>query len=300
MIEARITLQKCIGRRQPVIKLILTDLDDTLIPVGAPCASARAREAIHALLDRGIRFGPVSGRIPSAMGWMFADDAACFATGAFSNGQILHLDGREVGVKELPFEALVHTQEILDATGHAALAIYDVEGDGRATLYSGAPDLIGQDRTIFTESSGRVETKLDPHARYVKANVHVSGSYEERCALRDRLKQEVPELGFVLPSLKVPLIDISPAGWDKGSSVRALAEALGVGLDEVVCFGDSENDLSMIEAVPNGVAVANAAPEIREAARWHIGPSKDDAVAAALEDIARAADAGTLPSFMQE
>ena len=68
MIEARITLQKCIGRRQSVIKLILTDLDDTLIPVGAPCASARARKAIHALLDHGIHFGPVSGRIPSAMG----------------------------------------------------------------------------------------------------------------------------------------------------------------------------------------------------------------------------------------
>ncbi|MGN0070818.1 MAG: HAD family hydrolase [Atopobiaceae bacterium] len=283
-----------------MIKLILTDLDDTLIPVGAPCASERARAAIHALLDRGIHFGPVSGRIPSAMGWMFADDEACFATGAFSNGQILHLDGREVSVKELPYEALVHTQEILDATGHAALAIYDVAGDGRATLYSGVPDKIRQNETIFTEASGRVLTKLDPSVRYIKANVHVSGTFEERCALRDHLNEEVPELGFVLPSLTAPLIDISPAGWDKGSSVRALAEALGVGLDEVVCFGDSENDLSMIEATPNGVAVANAAPEIERAARWHIGASKDDAVAAALEDIARAADAGTLPSFMQE
>lgn len=283
-----------------MIKLILTDLDDTLIPVGAPCVSERARAAIHALLDRGIHFGPVSGRIPSAMGWMFANDSACYATGAFSNGQILHLDGRQVGVKELPFDALERVEHLLDQHGHAALAIYDVQGDGRAVLYSGVPEKIQQDQQIFSESNGQIHQRLDPSAHYIKANIHVSGGYEERCALRDHLRDEVPELGFVLPNANAPLIDISPAGWDKGSSVRALAAALGVSLSEVVCFGDSENDLAMIQAVPNGVAVANASDEIKAAARWHIGASKDDAVAAALEDLARATDVGTLPSFMRE
>ena len=97
-----------------------------------------------------------------------------------------------------------------------------------------------------------------------------------------------------------PLIDISPAGWSKGTSVRYIADQLGLALDEVATFGDSENDLSMIEAVPNSVAVSNASPEVAAAARWHIGASADDAVADALFEIANAAKTGEMPAFMRD
>ncbi len=282
-----------------MVKLVLTDLDDTLIPVGAPCASARARKAIHRLLSQGIHFGPVSGRIPSAMGWMFAGDEACFRTGAFSNGQIIRIDGEVALVKELPYAALCKVEDILDDEGGAALAIYETAGDGNAVLYSHEPEQVRQDEVLFSEASGDVAEDLDPAAHYVKANVHISGSYERRCRVRDRLRREVPELGFVFPNMNAPLIDISPAGWDKGSAVHALADALHIGYDEVVCFGDSENDLAMIESVPNGVAVANASEEIQDAARWHIGASAEDAVAQAMEDIAHAAETGEMPAFMR-
>ena len=64
-----------------MIRLVLTDLDNTLIPTGAPHASARALAGIHAMLDAGLWFGPVSGRVPAAMRWMFDGDAACYQTG---------------------------------------------------------------------------------------------------------------------------------------------------------------------------------------------------------------------------
>ena len=44
-----------------MIKLVMTDLDDTLIPFGNPGVSDFARAAIHELLDAGVHFGPVSG-----------------------------------------------------------------------------------------------------------------------------------------------------------------------------------------------------------------------------------------------
>ena len=81
---------------------------------------------------------------------------------------------------------------------------------------------------------------------------------------------------------------------------QQLADELGITLDEVATFGDSENDLSMIEAVPNAVAVANADELVTAAARWHIGASADDAVADALFDIATAAKTGAMPAFMNE
>ena len=106
-------------------------------------------------------------------------------------------------------------------------------------------------------------------------------------------------MDFVFPSLTAPLVDISPHGWSKGSAVQVLVEVLGITIDEVATFGDSENDLSMIEGIPNSVAVANAGDQIKQAARWHIGASADDAVADALFDIAAAAKTGAMPSFMQ-
>ena len=79
-----------------------------------------------------------------------------------------------------------------------------------------------------------------------------------------------------------------------------LVDELGISRDEVAVFGDSENDLSMIVAVPNSVAVANADEQVTAAARWHIGASADDAAADALFDIADAAITGALPMFMQD
>ena len=62
--------------------------------------------------------------------------------------------------------------------------------------------------------------------------------------------------------------------------------------DEVAVFGDSDNDLPMIDAVPNSVAVANANEAVTAAARWHIGAAVDDAVAGVLHQIAACAATG--------
>ena len=62
-----------------MIKLVLTDMDDTLIPAGCNGASDYAIEGIHAMQAAGLHFGPVSGRQPSAMGWMFKNRSECYS-----------------------------------------------------------------------------------------------------------------------------------------------------------------------------------------------------------------------------
>ena len=74
---------------------------------------------------------------------------------------------------------------------------------------------------------------------------------------------------------------------------------VGSPTSEVVVFGVSENDLSMIEGVPNSVAVANADKAVAQAARWHIGASTDHAMTDALFDIAATGPDG-VPAFMRE
>lgn len=282
-----------------MIKLVLTDLDDTLIRNGLPCASDHAIAGIHAMLDEGLHFGPVSGRIPRAMGWMFNDDAACYATAALSNGQMIYLDGELVHEERLDGPELNRLAELLSHIPKAVLTIYDVNApveDDAGYFVSPDAEHLRECHETFPHIRGDARRLDEP--TYVKANIWCAGSREHLVSVRDMLREEFPSMDFVFPSRTAPLIDISPTGWSKGTAVRFLAKELGITLDEVATFGDSENDLSMIEAVPNSVAVANASEEVAQAARWHIGASADEAVADALFQIAQAAPTQSMPAFM--
>ena len=52
--------------------------------------------------------------------------------------------------------------------------------------------------------------------------------------------------------------------FDKGSGVRCMAEALGIPLEDTIGFGDSMNDLEMIQAVGTGVCMANGSPTLKK------------------------------------
>lgn len=284
-----------------MIKLVLTDLDDTLICHGLPRATDHAIAGIQAMRAAGLQFGPVSGRIPRDMGWMFDNHEECYATGAYCNGQMIYIDGELVCEKQIDGDELRRLAEVLTHSGRAILTMFDVDkGDIKTAGYfvTDDDDFARQMLASFGLAKRYVH-HLDKPA-YTKANIHVLGDRAEHTAIRDWLRGEFPSMDFVFPSATAPLIDISPHGWSKGSAVEVLVHELGITIDEVATFGDSENDLSMIESVPNAVAVANASEQVKAAARWQIGDTADDAVADALFDIAAAAATGAMPSFMQE
>lgn len=284
-----------------MIKLVLTDLDDTLIRNGLPCATDHAIAGIQAMVKAGLHFGPVSGRIPNDMGWMFDGHEECYATGAYCNGQMIYVDGKLVCEEQVSGDDLNSLADWLARTDRGILTMFNVyEGDIKTAGYFVTPDDEHAARMLSSFGAAkRYIHHLDEPA-YTKANIHVTGSRERQTETRDLMRELFPTMDFVFPSTKAPLVDISPHGWSKGSAVKVLADALGITLDEIAVFGDSENDLSMIEAVPNGVAVANASDQVKAAARWEIGASADDAVADALFDIAAAAQTGDMPSFMRE
>ena len=166
-----------------MIRLALTDLDDTLIPFGSPCASEQSRAAIHATLDAGVRFGPVTGRLPVDMRWMFGDDEPCYATGAFANGQVVRVDGRTVKEVVIPASELSRVQEVLDEHGGGYLCLYDPWELGKISyvtrkeerLVGNPPPTYGDITQILprvTEfSTGYV---ADGEPAYVKANIQTT------------------------------------------------------------------------------------------------------------------------------
>ena len=80
-------------------------------------------------------------------------------------------------------------------------------------------------------------------------------------------------------------IEITHKEAHKGAALTWLCGHLGVDVADAVAFGDGDNDLSMIRTAGDGVAMANAIPEVLASAD-HVTSSCDEAgVAAYLEPI---------------
>ena len=284
-----------------MIKLVLTDLDNTLIPhrPGEPFHAAslsdEGREAIRALLAAGAHFGPVTGRAPSSMAETFRNETSAYATGAYANGQLVCVDGEVAHRAWTPVEPLQRVSDILDESPDGFLVFFDMEGDGPNWGVSRKYRLEDMSEEGFLRVSKILPRVEEPTLKVI---VRLHGS-EHTVALRDELRREVPELDFVLPSPDATVIDIMPKGCGKGSAVRVMAETLGIGLDEVAVFGDADNDVSMLAAVPNSVAVANASGLAANTARWHIGDACEESVAQAIAQIAAATARGEMPAFMR-
>jgi len=70
----------------------------------------------------------------------------------------------------------------------------------------------------------------------------------------------------------------------KGRALARLAELVGATRDEVAAVGDNLNDLDMLVYAGLGIAMGNAAPDVKAQADWVCPPEADDGVAVAIEE----------------
>lgn len=104
-----------------------------------------------------------------------------------------------------------------------------------------------------------------------------------------------PEDKSILPEMKEVLspwfnviihdeyeyVEITLKGYTKGTGVRQILEGLGAAKDEAIAFGDSGNDIPMLEAVGLGIVMGDAPEELK--ARYRVTDSiYSDGIAKAL------------------
>ena len=281
-----------------MIKLVLSDLDNTLLPFGRPRVSPRTIDAIHEVLGAGVLFGPATGRDTVEITRFFDGDESCFMTGVFSNGKRVRARGAYVQTTLISHDALVRISDALDAEKGMFVVCYPEETDitnpafcVRATREEVAP---------FEKRSAFVGTLVDevPDVPFIAATIACPGGPERMDRCRALVAEAAPDMRIVSP---VPSwFDILPAGVSKGAGLDVLLDALGLRPDEVAVFGDAENDLEIMGKVPYAVAVANATDEVMRVARYRVGASADEGMADALLEVARAAQAQELPAFLRE
>ena len=78
-------------------------------------------------------------------------------------------------------------------------------------------------------------------------------------------------------------IDISRAGNSKGKRLAEFIEQRGLSPDQVIAFGDQDNDREMLQLAGLGVAMGNAHEDVRASADWVTGPNDGDGIGDALQ-----------------
>lgn len=73
--------------------------------------------------------------------------------------------------------------------------------------------------------------------------------------------------------------------FDKGTAVRRLSEYLHIPLENTVAFGDSMNDLEMIEAAGLGVCMENGSPALKRVADSVCPPVSEDGLYKAFRTL---------------
>ncbi|MFF9867105.1 HAD family hydrolase [Streptomyces sp. NPDC013953] len=81
------------------------------------------------------------------------------------------------------------------------------------------------------------------------------------------------------------MVELLPAGVDKGSGLAAAARLLGFTAADTIAFGDMPNDIPMLRWAGHGVAMGNAHPRLRQHADETAPGNDDDGVATVLERL---------------
>jgi len=98
--------------------------------------------------------------------------------------------------------------------------------------------------------------------------------------LADQARREIPGIDAI--NSVGDSLDIMAAGVSKGEALRILAANLSLEPGQVAAFGDSENDISMLEAAGFAVAMGNAHPPVQAVADHVTTTNREDGFARAV------------------
>lgn len=78
-------------------------------------------------------------------------------------------------------------------------------------------------------------------------------------------------------------LEVIPRRINKGQGIRDICSAIGICPEEVIAFGDAANDIPMLQTAGVGVAMGNAAQDVKLAADLVTLSNNEDGIAEALD-----------------
>ena len=267
--------------------LIVFDLDGTLLDADSTI-SAYTTETLERLSERGILYTVATGRALHASRDILAGHAFRLPQ-AYKNG-VLIWDPAEEDYSQHNHLTLEEVRHVLDAILSQGITpfMFTLEPGNRHAVYH-PPLKTAVERDLADSFGQRSGVAVRPASHLPAAaeisNISALGVPSAVEAVERLIADEadlVAYAGTALEGDDLKWIDIHHVEASKGNAVDVLRAELGV--SRVLCFGDSDNDLSMFATADEAYAPSNAKPAVLEAASAVIGHHDEDGIARFLRE----------------
>lgn len=243
-----------------MIKLIAIDLDGTLLTSDKKIYD-EDKEYLSRLIDNGIKVVVSTGRdFFSAREFFDKEDRILYNT--LSGNAIFDSFGNEIYSNHLSYETVkkLSTYGIDNFIAH-------VNGykDGYNTIMLRRPECETLKKYI-----SRYHFPVNFKAELSKDEEYFSvifvGSLEYVTEIMNKIKNDISDLKFyIMPATTVDvyMLEIVHANISKFSALERIFKKYSISPEEVMAFGDEENDIEMLRSVDHGYIMKNARDSLK-------------------------------------
>ncbi|MFK8029826.1 MAG: HAD-IIB family hydrolase [Gammaproteobacteria bacterium] len=269
------------------MELIVFDLDGTLLNSHSEI-SDYTRETLQLLAHRNIAYTVATGRTLHASRDVLEGHGFVLPH-VYKNGVVIwhpeqeHFSHHNVLSKS-------ETQLVVDAYTHFDVTpfVFTLVGNNDHVVYHTPTRNSAEEYVINKYMIGRgliakpIEEISDDA---VISNISAVGDPDKIRSITERVEKE-PHLiaysGQAMEAENLSWLDVHHSDASKGGAITALKSLLG--LERVICFGDSDNDLSMFALADEAYAPENAKAHVKAKATATIGHNDNDGIARFLRE----------------
>lgn len=250
-----------------MIRAAFFDVDGTLLSHKSRSVPQSTRDALQALRAAGIRCVVATGRQITEMMKLPVADIP-FDGYITLNGQLI-LDEHRHMVHGTPLTGKVKDHLVRMFTENQIPALL-VE---KEAVYLNFVD----ERVLAVQEA--ISSAVPPFGKYTGADIYQVCAYLGKGD--EQLLAEIAS-DCVMTRWNLGGMDIIAKGGGKVAGIRRYLEDTGIAPDEIIAFGDGENDVEMLQFAGIGVAMGNAEEMVKQAADYITSDIDEDGIANAL------------------
>ncbi|OCN05358.1 hypothetical protein A4S06_08965 [Erysipelotrichaceae bacterium MTC7] len=272
-----------------MVKAVVMDLDGTLLTSDKLVSQPTKDKLDWLAKERGVTLVLASGRTKNRM-----QDAADAIKLEARNGMLIESNGVALynfqdGSREVIRK--MHDDEVAEVV--EVLQKYQCE-----ILIMGDEDVFimlpkGVKESYYISQNSNMEGMRNRQFYFIDALDQLTQKVNKICVynrsdkieeLLNMLKQEDLKHAYWMGRALPEWLEIMPEGVSKGHALKKLMDINNWNEDEVVVFGDGENDLSMLEVVTYSVAMDNAMDTVKETANFTTASNDRDGIVKFFND----------------
>ncbi len=261
----------------PDIKVICCDIDGTLVRDDKSLSDENAKWIHKAVHEAGVHFTLVSGRPVNGVLPFYRRMGITGPVSCFNGGTLVDENGNIVDDHRMPHDLAV---QICTIGSHHNVDVIVFDG---MKWYLKTRDCYcyAQKKRIYESDCGVGEPVELLKGFDTNKIIFMSPSPEVMASAMAEVKKSIDE-SRVTFYRNSDFLEMMPSGYDKSSAIDALARLFNVELSQIMALGDDYNDVPMLRRAGCSVAMANAVPEAKAAAKYVTDSNNDDGVAKAI------------------